>query len=94
MFSFGLLTTRSILTCQSKLSPCGIKGKANKLDILVGVCCRSPNQDEETNDAFYKQLAEVVQSPTHVLMGDFSFPDISWKYNTAQNKQVSRVYGS
>ena len=32
-------------------------------DILVGVCYRPPNQDEEKNKAFYEQLAEVKQSP-------------------------------
>ena len=32
----------------------------NKTDILVGVSNRPPNQDEETDEAFYKQLTEVV----------------------------------
>ena len=63
VFIFWLLTTRSILTCQSKLSPCGIKGKANKADILEKDCYRLPNQDEEMDEAFYEQLAEVMQSP-------------------------------
>ena len=44
--------------------------------VLVGVCYRLPNQDEETDEAFYKQLEEVVQLPALVLMGDFNFPDI------------------
>ena len=69
------------------------RDRANKADVLVGVCYRLPNQDEETDEAFYEQLAGDAQLPALVLMGDFSFPDISWKYNTAQNKQVSRVYG-
>jgi len=34
-----------------------IRGKANKPDILLGVCYRPPNQDEEVNEAFYKWLA-------------------------------------
>ena len=37
-----------------------ISGKANKANILVGVCYRLPNQDEEMDETFYKQLAEVV----------------------------------
>ncbi|PKU43826.1 mitochondrial fission process protein 1 [Limosa lapponica baueri] len=36
-----------------------IKGKANKADIMVGVCYRPLNQDVEANEIFYKQLAEV-----------------------------------
>ena len=40
-------------------------GKANKADILLGVCYRPPNQDEEVGEVFYKQLAEVSQSQIH-----------------------------
>ena len=67
-----------------------IRGKANKADILVGVCYRPPNQDEETDEVLYKQLAEVSQSLALVLMGDFNLPDICWKYNTAERKQSQR----
>ena len=28
------------------------EGKANKADILLGVCYRPPNQDEEVDEAF------------------------------------------
>ena len=38
-----------------------IRGKANKADILVGVSYRLPNQDEEVDEGFNKQLAEVMQ---------------------------------
>ena len=34
-----------------------IRGRADKADILVGVCYRLPNQDEETDEVFYEQLA-------------------------------------
>ena len=37
-----------------------IRVKTNKVDILVGVFYRPPNQDEETDEVFYEQLAEVV----------------------------------
>ena len=53
-----------------------IRGRANKVDVLVGVCYRLSYQDEETDEVFYKQLAEIVQSPVLVLMGDFNFPDV------------------
>ena len=40
--------------------------------------------------AFYEQLAEVAQSPALVLVGEFNFPDICWKYNAVQRKQSRR----
>ncbi|GAB0208240.1 mitochondrial enolase superfamily member 1 [Grus japonensis] len=58
--------------------------------ILLGVCYRPPNQDEEADEAFYKQLAEVSQSLALVLVGDFNLPDVCWKSNTAERKQSRR----
>ena len=46
------------------------------MDILVGAFYKPPDWDEETDEVFYKQLAEVAQSPALVLMEDFNFPDI------------------
>ena len=67
-----------------------IRARANKADILVGVCYRPPNQDEDTDGVFYEQLPEAARSPALVLMGDFNFPDICWEYNLAQKKQSRR----
>ncbi|KAK4820464.1 hypothetical protein QYF61_027746, partial [Mycteria americana] len=67
-----------------------MRGKANKADILLGVCYRPPNQDEEADEAFYKQLGEVSQSLALVLVGDFNLADVCWKYNTAERKQSRR----
>ena len=36
-----------------------IRERANKADILVGVCYRLPNQDEETDETFNKKLGAV-----------------------------------
>ena len=52
------------------------QGSTNKVDILVEVCNRQPNQDKETDEAFYEQLAEVAQSPALVLMRDFNFTSV------------------
>ncbi|KAK4827657.1 hypothetical protein QYF61_020429 [Mycteria americana] len=65
-------------------------GKANKADIMVGVCYRPPNQDEEADEIFYKQLGEVLQSLPLVLIWDSNLPDVCWKYNTAERKQSRR----
>jgi len=53
-----------------------IRRRANKADFQLGVCYRPPNQDAETDEVFYKQVTEVVQSPALVLMGNFNFPEI------------------
>lgn len=56
-----------------------IRGKATNADILVRLCYRQANQDEEAKEIFYKQLAEVSQSLGLVLIGKFSLPDVCWK---------------
>ena len=63
-----------------------MRGKANKVDILLGVCYRLPNQDEEAEEIFYKRLADVSQSLALVLMGDSTLLNFSWKYNTTERK--------
>uniref|UniRef100_A0A493TF21 Reverse transcriptase domain-containing protein n=1 Tax=Anas platyrhynchos platyrhynchos TaxID=8840 RepID=A0A493TF21_ANAPP len=68
-------------------------GWDKKASVLVGNCYRPPNQDEDT-DEFYRQLTEVVKSSVLVLVGDFNFPDISWKHNTGQRKQSRRFLES
>ncbi|KAM9591497.1 uncharacterized protein ACIBXB_006298 [Morphnus guianensis] len=67
-----------------------MRGKANKTDIVLGVCYRPPDQVEETDESFYKRLAVVSESCALFLVGDFNFPDICWKYNTAVSKQSRR----
>lgn len=62
-----------------------MKGKASKADIMVGVCCRPPNQDEGVEKILYKQLGEVSKSLA--LAGDFNFPGVCCKYSTAGKKQ-------
>ena len=71
-----------------------MRGKANKADILLGVCYRPPNHDEEVDEVFYKRLAEVSQSLDLVLVGDFNLPDICLKYNIAERKQSRRFLES
>ncbi|RMC21288.1 hypothetical protein DUI87_02149 [Hirundo rustica rustica] len=64
-----------------------IKGKTNKADILLGVCNRPPNQEEEVDNLFYKQLQNISGSSALVLVGDFNLPDICWELNTAEKRQ-------
>ncbi|RMC06925.1 hypothetical protein DUI87_16376 [Hirundo rustica rustica] len=64
-----------------------IKGKANKADILLGVCYRPPNQEEEVDNLLYKQLENVSGPSALVLLGDFNLPDICGELNTAEKRQ-------
>ena len=67
-----------------------IKATANKTDIILRVCSRPPNQDEQVDKTLYTQLGKVSRSLPLVLTGNFNFPDISWIYNTAQREQSRR----
>ena len=50
-----------------------IKVKANKTDIIVGICYRPPNQDEEVDKTLHRQLGEVSRSLPLVPVGDFNY---------------------
>ena len=52
------------------------KGQAN-----MGVCYRTPDEEGEVDEAFYRQLEAASQSQALVLMRDFNHPDICWKSN-------------
>jgi len=67
-----------------------ISGKVNKAGIMVGVCYRPPNQDEEAGEIFCFQLGEVSRLLTHDLMEDFNLTAVCWKYNTVDRKQARR----
>ena len=61
-----------------------IKGKADKADILLGVCYRPLNKGEEVGNLFYKQLDNVSGSSALVLVGKIKLPDICWELNRAK----------
>ncbi|GAB0199938.1 mitochondrial enolase superfamily member 1 [Grus japonensis] len=63
-------------------------------DTVVGVYYRPPDQDEEVDEAFYRQLEVALRSQALVLMGDFNHPDICWKGNMAKHAQSRRFLQS
>jgi len=71
-----------------------IKGQFHMGDIIVGVYYRPPDQEEEVDEAFYKQLQAASQSQALVLVGDFNHPDISWEDHTARQAQSWRFLQS
>jgi len=69
-----------------------IRGKANKADVMVGVCYRPPTQDEEADEIFYKKPGEVSRLLALVLTGDFNLTDVCCEYNTGDRKQSRRFF--
>ncbi|KAK4824035.1 hypothetical protein QYF61_009626 [Mycteria americana] len=67
-----------------------IKGRAETADIILGVCCRPPDQEDQVDEALYRQIGAASCSQAVVLMGDFNHPDICWRDNTAGHKQAVR----
>lgn len=57
---------------------------------FVGVCYRQPNLDEEADEEFYRQLADISWSLVFVLVRGFNLPDACWHLNTAESKQSKR----
>lgn len=64
-----------------------VKGRAGTGDIIVGVCYRAPNQEDDVNESLQKQIGVASRLPVLVLLGDFNHPDICWR-NTCTNKPV------
>ncbi|XP_075302833.1 uncharacterized protein LOC142365677 isoform X1 [Opisthocomus hoazin] len=71
-----------------------IKGQPHVGDVIVGVYYRPPDQEEEVDEAFYRQLQAASQSQALVLMGDLNHPDISWEDHTARHMQSRRLLQS
>ena len=67
-----------------------IKGRAGTGDIIVGICYRPLNQEDQMDEALYKQIGAASCSQALVLMGDFSHLGICWRDNTAGHKQSRR----
>lgn len=68
---------------------------ANMGDTIVGVYYKSPEQEEEIDVAFYKQLEVTSWSQMLILMEDFNHCDIAWKSALpgTHSVQFPAVYG-
>lgn len=58
-------------------------------NIVVGVCYRPHNQ-EEVDEVFFRQPAEVSCLQALVFLRQFNHPDTCWRYNTAGQRQCRR----
>lgn len=52
------------------------KNQREGLGRYPGRSYRPPNQDEETDEIFYKQLEVISLSLALILMGNFNLPDV------------------
>ncbi|GAB0176868.1 hypothetical protein GRJ2_000152000 [Grus japonensis] len=68
-----------------------IKEQTGMGDIVVGICYRPPDQEEQVDEALYRQAEAPSRSQALVLIGDLNHPDICRKDNTARDKQY-RVF--
>jgi len=68
-----------------------IKGRAGTGDIIVRVCYRLPNQEDQADKALYRQIGAASCSQALVIIGDFSHPSICWRDSTASHKQSWRL---
>lgn len=50
---------------------------------IFTVCYGAPNQDDKANEAIFGSLKQALGQQNLVLMGDFNYPDMCWKINTA-----------
>lgn len=67
-----------------------IKEKTGMGIIVVGVCYRLPDQEEQVHEAFYRQLKVASCLQVLVFMGYFNHPDVCWRDNAAGHKQPRR----
>jgi len=68
-----------------------LKGQANKMDVIVGVCFWPHGQDDSTDELFFKELTDISRSAVLILMGDFILTDINWEYHTTDTNKSRRI---
>ncbi|PKU39832.1 dtw domain-containing protein 2 [Limosa lapponica baueri] len=66
------------------------EGRAGTGDITVGVCYRPPNQQDQADQALYRQIGAASHLQALVLMKTFNYPDTCCRDNTAGYKQSRR----
>ncbi|GAB0206764.1 mitochondrial enolase superfamily member 1 [Grus japonensis] len=71
-----------------------MKYRLDKQLVSQGQPTTPPDQEEEVDEAFYRQLEVASESEALVLMGDINHPDICWKGNTAMQVQSRRFLQS
>lgn len=56
--------------------------ESNSWEVMMNVCYKLPNQEEEVDEVFFKQPIEASKSQDLVLLWNFTYWDINQKVNT------------
>lgn len=59
--------------------------------IVAGVYYKLPDQEEQVDEAFYRQLEVASHSKASDLMQDFNHLNICWRNKTAEHEQFRRL---
>jgi len=81
---------------RSQLRACGLGlERTGQGDFIVGIiCCTPPDQEEEMDEALYRQIGAASCSQALVVMEDFIHSSVCWRDNTAGHKQSRRFLES
>ena len=69
-----------------------ISRQTNVYDIVVGICCRLPDQAEEVDEAAFTQVEDALCSQASVLLGDLNCL-VCCKGNTAGAQAIQDISG-
>lgn len=74
-----------------------VRDETRNCGMILGLCCRPPDQSEKMGKAFFAQLMMFLkhlffrgETLTLVFRGDFNFPGISWTGSVVGCKQSQR----
>lgn len=65
----------------TEISWVGIKEQTNRCDMVLGVCYRLLDLEEQVDEAFSRHLEVASHSQALVLIGDFNHTNICWRDN-------------
>lgn len=64
-----------------------IKKRTGKGDVVLGVCCRPSDQEEQVGEALYRQIGTASRSQALVFMWDFKHAAFCCRDSMAGHKQ-------
>ena len=67
-----------------------IGGQTGAGDVVAGVCCRPPDEEEEVDEVFFRRLEESLQPQAWVLMSGFNHLAIRWENSVAGHDHHKR----
>lgn len=67
-----------------------IKEMDIKADVAKGVYYQPLTQNNSTDELFHKKFGKVFVSVALILMGDFNFSDINYKYHTVMRTESGK----